>query len=214
MNKSIAIAVAAIAAAGSAAFGGYTITQQSGPAPTYSTTLNFDEPGAPTGELPGNTWAPFGITEMVSGTGDAVVGDFSAGLPWINSGNALAGPFGVFITFSNPIDAMSLQIWDSSGPPSFFGGGLNVILFNDGAQVWDIGTQTGTLATPAWGGLGNSWFDITTSDGMMFDEVRILGFGFPAESFVDNLSWNVVPTPSGAAVVALAGLAGLRRRRH
>jgi MYXO-CTERM domain-containing protein len=217
MNIRIAIVRAAVAAtavtAATTASAGYTITQQNAPAPTYSTTLNFDEPGAPTGVLPGDTWAPLGITEMVSGVGDPVVGDFSGTFPWINSGNALAGPFGVFMTFETPMTEMSLQVWDPSGEPSFFGGGLNIFLFNNGEQVWDLFEQNGDIATPAWGGLGDSWFDITTTDGMVFDEVRILGFGFGAETFIDNLSWNPIPTPGAVGVLGLAAFAGTRRRR-
>jgi len=215
MNIRIAIAIvlAAVAATGTTASAGYTITQQNGAAPTYSTPLNVDEPGAPTGELPSNTWAPFGITDLISGAGNAVVGDFSATFPWINSGNSLAGSFGVFMTFENPLTALSLQVWDASGQPTFFGGGLTIVLLNDGVEVWDIGTQNGTLATPAWGGLGNSWFDITTTDGMVFDEVRILGFGFPSETFIDNVSWNVIPAPSAFALIGIAGFGATRRRR-
>ncbi len=213
MISKTTIVIATLCAASSSAFAGYTITQQNAPAPTYSNTLNFDEPGAPTGVLPGNTWAPVGITELVSGTGDPFVGDVSGTFPWINSGNALAGPFGVFITFENAITEMSLQVWDASGEPTFFGGGLTIVLLNDGVEVWDIGTQNGTIATPAWGGLGDSWFDITTTDDMVFDEVRILGFGFNPETFVDNLSWNAIPTPGTVGLLSLAAFAGARRRR-
>lgn len=212
-RKTIAITLAASATAASVASADYTITQQSAAAPTYTNTLNFDGPGAPTGSLPGDTWSSIGITEITTGTGDPNVGDFSAGLPWINDGNALAGPFGVFMTFDSPLSEMSLQVWDPSGAPSFFGGGLNIVLFNDGAEVGNLGIQNGTLATPAWGGLGDSWFNITTTDGMSFDEVRILGFGNFPETIIDNLSWNAVPAPSGAALAGLAGLVGLRRRR-
>jgi hypothetical protein len=194
---------------GSSASAAVSVTQQAAPAPTYATVLNFDEPGGPTGaNVPNNSWAgaPWNIPDFSSG--DIVanfVGDNS-----VSTGqgtNSYAGPFGVFITFANDMTEMSFQGWDPSGPPSPFGGGAAVAALNDGVEV---GTWFGT---PAFGGNGNSWFHITTTAGSTFDEVRFLGFGFSPTSIVDNLSWNVVPEPGSFALLGVAGLAVLRRRR-
>ncbi|MGP1346549.1 MAG: hypothetical protein ACTS3F_07775 [Phycisphaerales bacterium] len=206
-------AILLVSAAGAApAIASYTITQGTS-APSYATTLNFDEPGGPTGLVATDAWASLGLAEMQAGDSAPFVGDFSAATPWVNDGNAFYGNFGVFMTFSTDLTALSLQVWDPSGPPSFFGGGLNVILFNDGAEVWDLFVQTGDIATPAWGGLGDEWFDITATDGMVFDEVRILGFSFSPTTYADNISWTAVPAPANAALFVLAGLGAARRRR-
>jgi uncharacterized protein (TIGR03382 family) len=67
---------------------------------------------------------------------------------------------------------------------------------------------------PAWGGFGDSWFDMTTDGGDVFDEVRILGFGFDPTTYADNMSWNAaIPAPGSLALLALAGVVGRRRNR-
>ena len=213
MTLKTAIVVAAAGAVSSSALADYTITQQNVPAPTYSTMLNFDEDGGPTGPVPTDAWASLGLAEMQAGDRNPIVDAFSAENPWINDGNAFFGNFGVFMTFDSPLTDLSVQVWDPSGEPSFFGGGLNVVLFNDGEQVWDLFVQNGDIAEPAWGGLGDSWFNINATDGMEFDEVRILGFGFTPFTYVDNISWNAVPTPGTLAIAGLAGLGAFRRRR-
>jgi MYXO-CTERM domain-containing protein len=205
----IASALTALAAAVPAT-ATITVTQGSS-APTYSTTLNFDEPGAPTGaDLPGNSWSAYGVTELISGAGNNFVGDVS-GLPgygWVGATNVFVGPFGVFMMLDTDVTEFSMQFYDNSGPASGFGGGAAIALFNDGDEVGFYFVEN-----PAWGGFGDSWFDIVATDGMVFDEVRALGFGFGPESIVDNLSWNAVPAPGAAALLALGGLTGLRRRR-
>ncbi|MFG0292675.1 MAG: PEP-CTERM sorting domain-containing protein [Phycisphaerales bacterium JB050] len=213
MNARLATVLVAAAATTATASAGYTITQQNAPAPTYSNTLNFDEPGALTGPVPANAYASLGIAQMFSGTGDQSVGDNSVFYPWVNDGNSMFANFGINVIFDAPISEFSIQVWDPSGPPSFIGGGLQVALFNQGEQVWDLVAQNGSLAEPAWGGVGDSWFDITTTDGMTFDEVRIFGLGFTPTAFIDNLSWNTVPAPSALALVGIAGLGATRRRR-
>ncbi len=187
-----------------------TITQGSS-APTYSSTLNFDEPGAPTGaNVAGNAFAAFGMAELISGEGSNFVGDVSAipGLGWVGSSNVFVGPFGVFMMLDTDVTEFSMQFWDNSGPASGFGGGAAIAVFNDGNEVGSFFIQN-----PAYGGFGDSWINIVATDGMVFDEVRGLGFGFGPESIIDNLSWNAVPTPGAAALLALGGLTGLRRRR-
>ena len=47
----------------------------------------------------------------------------------------------------------------------------------------------------------------------VFDEVRILGFGFTPTTYVDNLSWTKVPSPASAAILGCGALMAGRRRR-
>lgn len=213
------ITIAALAATviGAPALADYTITQGTS-APQYTDhTLTFDEPGTPTGVVSPDAFAAYGITELQAGDGVPVVDDFDAAYGgWgLGDGNSFFGNFGVFMTLDSPTNAMSLQVWDPSGPPSLFGGGLNVLLFNDGELVGDItgGDPFGEIATPAWGGVGDSWFNMVATDGDVFDEVRILGYGFIPTTFVDNLSWTRTPAPGSLALILLAGLTGTRRRR-
>src|SRR3546814_9914877 len=46
--------------------------------------------------------------------------------------------------------AFSIQAWDPSGPPSPFGGGLGVFVFDDGVEVGS------GFFTPAWGEIGRA----------------------------------------------------------
>ncbi len=191
------------------AFGNYTITQSATPT-TYSTTLNFDEPGGPTGiGLPDNAFDSYGISALVAGDGNNVVADNTVAGPWIGTGNSFFGNFGVFITFAGDLTEFSTNVWDPSGKPSPFGGGLGVFVFDDGVEVTSFFTE------PAWGGLGDPAIDIAASGGMVFDEVRILGFGFGPTTYVDDLSWNLVPEPGcGLLTIAFGILIGLRRRQR
>jgi hypothetical protein len=184
------------------------VTQTFAPAPTYATTLNFDEPAGPTGiNVPSNSWdLSHDIPLFQSGEGSNFVGDNSGSTA--QGTNSYYGPFGVFINFGNDLTSMSFQGWDSSGPATPFGGGAGVVTLNDGVEVGF------SVFTPAFGGFGNSWYNLTTTGGSVFDEVRFVGFGFPADSFVDNLSWNAVPEPASIALLAMAGVGALIRRRR
>lgn len=210
MNRVGAFAVAAIVGFSSAAYASITITQSSSPAPTYATTLNFDEPGTPTGVVPSNTWAAsHGVTELQAGDGVPFVGDFTGSLPWVGTGNSFFGNFGVFASFAQPLTEMSFQAWDPSGPPSPFGGGLGVFVVDANENI-----LAAISVTPAWGGVGDSWFNITTDGGSTFDDVRVLGFGFSQATYVDDLSWNVVPEPTSIGLLSIGALALMRQRRR
>lgn len=201
---------AALAACGSTAGAAASITvTQGSSAPTYGTTLNFDEVGGPTGVVGTDAWAGIGLTELQAGDGVPFVSDATAlpGFGWLGTGNSFLGNFGIFMTFDSDLTNFSGQIWDPSGPPSPFGGGLVIFLFNDGVEVF------GDAYTPAWGGIGDTWFDISATGGMVFDEIRILGFGFNPTTYGDNFSWNAVPTPGSVALLGSAGLLAARRRR-
>jgi hypothetical protein len=220
MQIQLAVAATFVAAASAPALAGYDIAQGSS-APQYTDHfLTFDEPGTPIGAVSTDYWATsHNIAELQAGDLAPQVDNWDATFGgtggWLGENtNSFFGNFGVFMTLENAASEMSMQIWDPSGPPSFFGGGLNVILFNDGVQVHDLFLQNGDITEPAWGGIGDEWFNITTTGGDVFDEVRILGFGFTPTTFMDNLSYNeVVPAPGSLALLALAGIAGRRRRR-
>jgi hypothetical protein len=203
----IATLLALALTAGSAA-ADVTVSQGSS-ASTYSTTLNFDEAGGPTGVVAPNSWAGIGLADIQSGTGSGAVADVSGIYPWVNSGNAFEGAFGVFMTFDTDLTDFSAQVWDPSGPGSFIGGGMIAVAFHDGIEVGSFFSDAG----PAWGGLGDEWWSISGTDGDVFNEVRILGFGFSPTTYIDNVSWNAVPTPSSVALLSFAGVAASRRRR-
>lgn len=203
-RSNFGLAMMLIAALSAHANAAATITQGA-TAPTYSTTLTFDESGGPVGQnVPNNSWAgpPYHITSLFSGEGSNFVGN--NGLPTApNTTNSYYGPFGVTVQFANDITEMSLMAWDSSGPPSPFGGGLVIALLNNGDENNPVAIE---VFNPAYGGVGDPAFNITTNGGTVFDEVRIFGNGFFPETFVDNLSWNIVPEPSCGLFLALSML--------
>lgn len=203
----VATACAAAGAAGASA--AVTITQGAS-APTYTNTLTFDEPGGPTGTLPGNTWAGLGLSELVAGVGPGTVAQVNTnpGFGWLGTGNVFIAPFGAFLTSSQDLTAFSVRYWDSSGPATFSGGGAAVVVFNDGVEVASL-----FITNPAFGGVGQSAFNIVADGGSVFDEVRMLGFGFPADGYIDDLSWNTIPSPGAAGLLALGCAAMTRRRR-
>ncbi len=212
MKIRMMFATAAIPAAlltASSASAAVTVARTAAPAPTYSTTLNFDEPGGPTGaNVPVNSWASIGLSVLDSGAGGGgFVGNLNGTFPWLPNNNVWAGAFGAFMTFSTDLTEFSTQTWDS-GAPGPFGGGFAVVALDSGVEV-----ANQFYPDVAWGGLGDTWINITTSGGSTFDEVRILGFGFPPETYLDNMSWNAVPAPGALALLGLAGIVARRRRR-
>ena len=199
------MALLAIAGTASLSAADIAVTQTNDPATTYATTLNFD--AAATGAAATDAWAGLGLASIDAGAGGGVVVDDWSSIvgPWIGTGNSILGNFGIFMTFGDDLTNFSGQIWDPSGGPPL--GGFGVFVFNDGVEV------ANSIIEPAWGGVGDSWIDISATDGMVFDEVRLLGFGFDPSTFADNLSWNSVPAPSGLAVLGLGGMVMTRRRR-
>ncbi len=215
MNRSTQSIVAASIAALTltAASADITVTQGDS-APTYSTTLNFDEVGGPTGSVSTDSWlASHGVSSLQAGVGGAVVANLSStpGYGWLPDSNAFVGDFGVFMNFENDLTDFSAQIWDNAGPASGFSGGMVIVALNDGAEVANV-----FIDLPVFGLTGDedTWFNITATDGMVFDEVRIVGFAFVSpQTLIDNISWNAVPAPGSFAVLALGGVACSRRRR-
>lgn len=211
--KSIAAVSAAVLAVSlaSRAQAAVVITQSAAPAPTYSTTLSFDEPASPAGSnVPINSWsgAPWNITSIASGDGAVnTVGDNSALTG--SATNSYRGPWGVLMNFGQDLSEASFQGWDSSGPSSPFGGGVIFAVFNNGVQI--NGFQR---FAPAWAGAGNSWYNVTTTDGTIFDEIRFLGNGLAApNAVVDNISFTAVPEPASQSMLAAGALIAMRRRR-
>lgn len=210
MDRSFVASGIALALAASASAG--VSVSYSDSAPTYSTTLNFDEAGGPTGGLVGNEWSSHGISSLMSGIGDGgFVGDLNSilGTTWLGTGNAWTGPWGGYLNFSQDLTAFSCQFWDDSGPATIFNGGAIVVAKKAGVEVGSF-----FIDNPTWSETGPTWVNITTDGGSTFDEVDFVGFNWigPTE-VIDNLSWNTIPTPGSAGVLALAGVLGSRRRR-
>lgn len=199
--------VSAIAAACTAAASA-DITISTGTSGTqFATSLNFDEAGGPTGAVSSTAWqSTYGITIMPGDGGDNFVQDWGATFgPWLGTGNSLLGNFGIFMNFDSDLSGFSSQLWDPSGDGPF--GGLIIAVFSGGTEV------ASTIIGPSWGGIGDSWVNITTTGGSTFDEVRYVGLGFDPSTFADNLSWSAVPAPGAVALFGLVGL-GARRRRN
>jgi hypothetical protein len=209
--RHLSIAVGAVIGMTAAAQAEISYTQSAAQTPTYGTTLNFDEAGGPTGVVDQDAWqAGYGV-QIFDGLGPSTyVGDLNTvlGYPWLPTDNAAFGYFGIYLKFDQAVTNLSFQAWDNSGDPSPFGGGMSVLLLNDDFSSW---SQSPTY-TPAWGGVGDTWFDVSASGGDSFNFVLVTGWGFSPETAMDNLSWNVVPTPGTLAIFGLAA-AGRRRRR-
>lgn len=174
---------------------------------TYSTSLNFDEVGGPAGAVAPNAWqASYGITITPGDGGSSLVQNWGSTFgPWLGQGNSLLGNFGIFMTFDSDLTTFNSQLWDPSGSGPF--GGLIVAVYSNGIEV------ASTVIGPSWGGLGDSWVSITTTNGSSFDEVRYVGLGFDPSTFADNLSWNVIPAPGAVIAFAFVGLTSRRRTR-
>lgn len=189
------------------------VTYQEAAAPTYSTTLNFDEVGGPTGNVPGGAWqGSHGVTSLVDGVDTVNVGDHATtlALPWLGTGNSAEGVFGLYMNFDNDLTEFSAQVWDNSGPATFFGGGALAVALDNGAEVGSL-----FIDFPTFSATGPTWLNITTDGGTVFDEVRIVGFGnVSPTAYMDNASWNAVPEPGTLAMFALGGLVIARRRKH
>jgi len=179
---------------------GIVVTQQAAPAPTYSSVIDFDAVGP--GLVPGNTWAASGLQSFTDGANPGVpVGNYGGFFPWLPNGHVADGfAFGLFMTFEPNATEVSFQLWSDAGPPGFFGG--LYIYAND---------QLAGEFNPAWGGIGNTWFNITTTAGSTIDTLVFVTGGFAQKQlFIDNLSFNV-PAPGALALLAVGALA--RRRR-
>ncbi len=206
------IAAALLLATAQIASAAVTVTQTA-TIPTYPGTLNFDEVGGPTSANSTITSTSFvpskGITFI---TGDGTYNVGPSGYTWLGTGNSFLGNYGVEMLFGYQVTAVSLNVWDPSGKPTFFGGGM-VASINQGRSA--TGTNLfGQVYTPAWAGAGISGFNIVASAGTSFNDVLFYGNGDFPTTYVDNISWQVVPEPTGTSLAAI-GLTGmvLRRKR-
>ncbi|MBN8596119.1 MAG: PEP-CTERM sorting domain-containing protein [Planctomycetes bacterium] len=215
MHRTCVSAAAVAAALTIASFSGaaITITQNTAAAPTYSTVLNFDQPGSPTGTpIASNSFAAWGLSNFGTGDNPNAINvsqvNTTPGFGWLGTGNVAHGTWGLYMNFSSQLTSFSGQYWDDSGPGTFFGGGAAIGVYRDNVEVANF-----FVSNPAFNPVGASWFNITTSDGDTFDEIRFVGFGFFPTSYVDNLSWDSVPAPSTFGLLALSGIVAGRRRR-
>lgn len=188
-----------------------TITQSASPAPTYSNLITFDEQGTPTGLVAGSYWqSGYGVT-ITDGVNapNTVIDDVTGTFSWLGTGNVDVGTFGVFLTFDQDVSEMSFQAWDPSGPPDFFGNGLTVFVLDPDDNIID-----GAQFTGAWGGIGDTWFDVVATGGDEFRKAVIFNNSFDPTTYIDNLSFNVVPGPGALCALALGLAGGTRRRRR
>tara|TARA_B100001059_G_scaffold211608_1_gene226087 strand:- start:243 stop:881 length:639 start_codon:yes stop_codon:yes gene_type:complete len=211
MIRNVTLAAGLVVGLTTAANADYSFSQSADQAPTYSTTLNFDEPGGPTGVVDQTAWqAGYGL-QMFDGLGPSTfVGDLNStlGYPWLPTDNSAFGMFGIYLKFDTAVDHLSFQAWDNSGDPSPMGGGFSVLLLNPDFSSY---AQSDTY-TPAWGGIGDTWYDVQAGGGDSFDFVFVTGWGFSPETVIDNMSWTTVPAPGSIALFGVA-LLGNRRRR-
>lgn len=209
--KLLVSTLAMLAFCAAPSFAAFAISQ--GPAgsnPVYTTTLGFDV-AAPGNTNPGD-FSGTGISSLASGTGVQILDDYT-GLGY-GENQSLFMPFGAFIDFAVPVDAVSIQAWETSGAASPFGGGAILEIRNQsdpqsGPPLW---------SAPMDNTGNNPDISFTATGGMSFDQIRIVGFGFPsADAYVDNLSFRaaVVPEPATSALglIALLSFAGIIRRR-
>jgi hypothetical protein len=205
------LAIAASLCIATSAPAAYTITQSGPAAPSYSKLITFDEPGTPTGVVAKDWWANnlgLGVTieDAVNANAVAISDPADA---WLGSGNVAGGIFGIYqIVFTGNASSMSFQAWDSSGSPNPFGAGLRIVLLD--ANNNQLANQA---FTGAWGGVGNTWFNVTTTNGDSFNKIAIFNNTSFNPTYIDNVSWNSVPSPGALALFSLAGLVRRGRRR-
>ncbi|MBX3373845.1 MAG: hypothetical protein KF817_08415 [Phycisphaeraceae bacterium] len=189
----------------------FSVTQTSEPAPQYANLVTFDEPGTPTG------WVPFGLYQSVgfnmASTDDPSgfnIGDVSDAFPWLGTGNVAYASSGLLLRFHHGgARRVSFQGWGDAGPAGPFGGFLVWILDEEGNVLSEYDTFT-----PAWDGLGNTWYNIAAYGSARVQYLLISNKGDEAgDTYIDNLSWSLVPAPGAFALFAVAGLARARRRR-
>ena len=211
MNRTRQISLVGLAFASSIACASVDVSVGAS-APTYGTTLNFDEAGGPTGSgIANDSWSGIGVSSLYGLDGNTFVDNLNAtpGFGWLPNNNVMVGNFGVAIEFDTDVTEFSAQVWDNAGPADFISGGMIAVAEKDGVEVgsffWEF---------PIYGPGGDNWFNFTTSGGDFFDRVAFVGFAFVSpQTIIDNISFNTVPVPGTASLLG-CGLLTLSRRRR
>lgn len=211
MNHTLLKAACTVAMISMPAMGDVNVSVGSS-APTYGTTLNFDEPAGPTGEfIPTDAWSGLGISSLQAFDGNNNVSNLNStpGFGWLPDNNVFVGNFGLAFEFENDVTEFSAQVWDNAGPADFISGGMIAVAQKDGVDVgsffWEF---------PIFGTGDDNWFNFTTTGGDSFDRVAFVGFAFVSPvTIIDNVSFNTVPAPSAGMVLGLGLLGASRRRR-
>jgi hypothetical protein len=153
------------------------------------TTIDFT--GYPQGTLITTQYEELGVTFTSSDPDFVLFGE----TVFLSDGVGLNGLSVVELTFSQPSHAFAYH----------HPGRQYLMLFWQGNEIY---------SSPILGGSGVGFFDGLTST-LPFDQVRILRLPEPlgGNVSIDNIYFSTVPGPSGAALLALAGLIGPGRRR-
>ena len=135
--------------------------------------------------------------------------DVSSYSALINSGSGIANLSGLFDVDAHvPAAIGGVTIAFFSGPSfgSIIGGPItsNINTLDSNPATW----ETASLSVPI--PLGTTWI----MSQVAYDNASLLGNdGVLHPGYVDATRLNIVPTPASAALLALAGSIGLRRRR-
>lgn len=159
-------------------------------------------------------------------------GRYSSQAIHLNLPAAPAAPSGQFNRYTLRFDLLALDSWDGNnpefGPDSFRVAANGATVFNETFSNWDSNQTYGAPTVgPTLLGADPRWPDsiyrgvtvaFTPGNGQAIDLKfwSTANQGLNDESWgIDNVSvsYSVVPAPAAFAVPAVAGLAGLRRRR-
>ncbi len=198
------LSVVAATALSPMAFGAFTTTQSDTQTIFGSGSEDFETSG----------WSDPGIADVFSiveigGVQQRVAAEY--GDWWTADGDDLeARPAAdafiniIGIEFVDDIQQLNLQVFSEGGQPPW--GGTILDFFLDGNFVGN------TSFYAAWtDNTQGEWVTIGGTANEVFDEVRIYHYVGGDTAYIDNMTWQSVPTPGA---LALLGLAGVLTRRH
>jgi len=181
--------------------------------------INFDDLPAANATIPGNFYQAQGvIMSQVTSTPDATIGAFLTLATQSNdfliyTGNGAvsnpnyayaSGTNDMFFSFTTPINSLSLDI-DTYQPEGGDVVRLAALVFNSSDNTYEVIAVTSTIDNPV------TTVTLTVAPGQSF--VHALFQSTTEQEGFDNLTFNVIPLPSGAALAGIGLLAISGRRR-